>query len=56
MKRDAHLQLALPAEVVEDLLRRHQLHLEQIQSLDGDSHRRLTDLVKRTVLHSRRDR
>jgi hypothetical protein len=47
------VQLALPAAVVEDLLRRHQLHLEQERSLDASSHRELQRLVARIALHGR---
>lgn len=45
MARPRLLQLALPAAVVEDLLRRHELHLEQVRSLDGSSHRELQRLI-----------
>ena len=48
------VQLALPPEVLEDLLRRHQLHAEQLQPLDGASQKALTALVMRTLSGNRR--
>jgi hypothetical protein len=45
------VQLALPTSVLEELLRRHHLHLEQLQSLDVDSHRAIQAAAKQALLN-----
>lgn len=47
------VQLALPASVLEDLLRRHQLHLEQLHSLDPASHQAVQRAVMKALVSRR---
>jgi len=42
--------VALPVAIVEELLRRHQLHIEDVQCLDERSHNRLQRLLKKSLL------
>ncbi len=53
-KRLVHV--ALPASVVEELLRRHELHIEQLQCLDEHSQRMLHTSLKHVLLLNRRQK
>lgn len=48
------VHLVLPAAVLEDLLRRHQLHIEQLQCLDKESQAVLEAALKNALIHNRR--
>ncbi len=48
--------MALPATVVEDLLRRHELHIEQMHCLDQHSQRVLHASLKKALLLNRRQK
>ncbi len=54
VKRLVHV--ALPADLVEDLLRRHELHVEQLHCLDEHSQRLLHTSLKRVLLLNRRQK
>ena len=48
------VQLSLPVEVLEELLRKHELHLEQLQTLDLNSHRAAQRAARNALLNNRR--
>lgn len=50
MPEPGMIQLALPEELLEELLRNHHLHVESVHSLDPISHRLMQRLVKRSLL------
>lgn len=50
------VNVSMPASVLEELLRRHELHIEQLQCLDEDSQRVVRGSLKKVLLPNRRQK